>query len=78
MNININGKKVTGTDAELHFLNWALALEQEFNEDLETACSGDRCALEAIRIFQDGVFRTDSPRHCECRALVEASGISIH
>ena len=34
MNININGKKVTGTDAELHFLNWARAHEQDFNEDL--------------------------------------------
>jgi hypothetical protein len=46
---HIDGKEVTGTQAELHYMNWCLALEQEHSDVPHTA-------LDAMADFQKGAF----------------------
>ncbi|PUE09018.1 hypothetical protein B9Z51_08795 [Limnohabitans sp. T6-5] len=54
--IIIAGQEVTGIQAEVAFMQWALALEQEHNQALITACKGNRCGLAVCEVFQKAVF----------------------
>lgn len=73
VNFFIKGQEVTGLTAELQFMEWVLSLAQENDKELAKACEGDRCALAAMRIFQEGAFRGDST----ARALIEKSGVCV-
>ena len=48
----INGQPATGVEAELHYMNWCLALEQEHADVPHTA-------LDVGTSFQNGAFRGD-------------------
>lgn len=63
----INGKDATGTQAELHYMNWCLALEQEH-------ATVPHSALEVMSDFQRGAFRGDE----KALARINLSGIQIH
>lgn len=78
INFTINGTKATGLQAEAHFVNWALALEQEHNEDLIMLTSNDRCAFEAVRIFQVAAYQDYRQTHTHCLEVVNASGVQIN
>lgn len=45
------GVEVSALTAELHFVNWILALEQECNPVALAAVNGHRCVLEASHAF---------------------------
>lgn len=62
----IDGKEVTGTQAELHYMNWCLALEQE-HADVP------HCALDVGASFQRGAFRGDK----RDLARINLSGVEI-
>jgi hypothetical protein len=72
----IAGRPVSGLAAQLHFQQWALAVEQEHNPALRAECQCDDCirALDAARIFQVGAFDHDAG----CRQLLRQSGIRVH
>jgi len=74
----IRGVEVSGERANAHFISWALAVEQEHNYRLLTACKNDRCALVASKIFQLGAF-ADKQLDCnrEYKALIQHSGIFL-
>jgi hypothetical protein len=75
LHITINGEPAHGAQAEAHFVEWALALEQEHNEKLLAACKGERTSLAAINVFQFAAFspfRTTA----DCNLLGQA-GIEI-
>lgn len=75
LHITINGEPSTGLQAEAHFVEWALALEQEHNEKLLTACKGERTSLAAVDAFQHAAFspfRTPSELD-----LLNQAGISV-
>ncbi len=66
VNFFINGQAVTGNQAELAYMNWCLALENEGQPV-------PRTALGCIADFQQGAFRGNA----EARARIEQSGIVI-
>lgn len=74
---NIAGNQVNGLQAEAHFVDWALALEQEHNEDLAILTCNDRCSSEAARIFQVAAYQDYSPIYAHCMEVIQASGITI-
>ena len=45
------GVEVSASTAQLHFINWILAFEQEHNPIALNAVNGQRCALSASRAF---------------------------
>lgn len=74
--MTIKGRPATGIQAELHFVEWVLALSQENDAELEIACHPHgRTSLTAMKLFQDGVYRIQAGT---CRHLVERSGIRFH
>lgn len=77
VNFSVNGQQVTGLQAEAHFVEWALALEQEHNEDLIMLTCNDRCSSEASRIFQVAAYQDFKQIHSHCLEVTQASGISI-
>jgi len=66
MHIYLNGREVTGNEAEVHFVSWCLSLE---NENQPVA----HCSLNASRDFQDGVYR----HNLEKRQILKRSGIEV-
>ncbi len=66
MTIYLNGQAVTGNTSQLHFINWCLSVERE-NEAVP------RTALEAARIWQEGVYRGNAA----ALAIVNRAGITI-
>lgn len=66
VNFFINGQAVTGNRAELDYIEWCLALENE-NQPVPHTAPG------AIADFQAGAYRGNS----EARARIEQSGIVI-
>ena len=66
MHIYLNGREVTGNQAEVHFVSWCLSLENE-NEPVA------HCSLDASRDFQDGVYR----HNLEKRQILKRSGIEV-
>ena len=66
MHIYLDGKEVTGNQAEVHFISWCLSLENE-NEPVA------HCSLGASRDFQDGVYR----HNLEKRQILRRSGIEV-
>lgn len=66
VNFIINGQAVTGNQAELAYMNWCLALENESQPV-------PRTGLSASRDFQEGAYRGNA----EARARIEQSGIVI-
>jgi len=74
---NIDSVKVTGLQAEAHFVEWALSLEQEGNQDLLKLASKERYASEASHIFQVAAYQDFSKNWSHCFEIVKASGIEI-
>lgn len=62
----INGVPATGVQAELHYMNWCLALEQEHSDVPHNA-------LDAGASFQRGVFRGDQAE----LAKIKLSGVKV-
>ena len=52
MKFTINGQPATGVQAELHYMSWCLALENEHNPV-------PRTALAACNDFQHGAFNAE-------------------
>ena len=74
------GVEVSASTAELHFMNWILALEQEHNPIALKAVNGQRCALECSHTFSLSVTRSDTvscARLASIDAAITASGIFI-
>lgn len=75
-NLTLHNRPVTGIQAELHFVEWCLALAQENDAELDCACyPHGRNALTAMHLFQEGAFRVQAGT---TRMLVERSGIQFH
>ena len=66
MHIYLDGKEVTGNQAEVHFIDWCLSLENE-NEPVA------HCSLDAISDFQEGVYG----HNLEKREILNRSGIEV-
>jgi hypothetical protein len=73
----IAGIKATGLQAEAHFVEWALSLEQEGNKALLELASKERYASEASRIFQVAAYQDYQKDWVHCLEVVRASGITI-
>jgi len=67
VSFKINGERVSGIAAELHFMNWCLSVDQEGTPWVP------RSGLSASRGFHLGVYGTDEI-HLE---LVERSGVEV-
>ena len=66
----INGAPCTGTQAEAHFVAWALAPEQEKLD----GCP--RTAQDAVRVFQHAIFNSTLVGSRSCWLCVACSGIT--
>jgi hypothetical protein len=66
MAIYLYDEQVSGTTAEVHFINWCLRLENEHEPVAH-------CALDAARDFQEGAYRYNM----EKRAILNRAGIEI-
>lgn len=76
----LNSKEITFQEAEMHFLNWALALNQENNDLLLWVCDNDRCALNARSVFQVAVYprgNVNMSMFVNCDILVAQSGLFV-